>query len=341
MSQTSFRILLVMAMGVALIATIVRLSSQDYRGDALGTDIAMKDLASRINEVGLISVTTADNTLTLTREDDGAWLVEERGGYPANTQRVQEAVLALSRLVLHETKTINPDRYHRLDLDSGGKGTQVFITTDDGTTLVNAVIGKVITAQSGLPKGGVYLRLGDDKQTWLAAGPLDLSSDLKNWIETKIAPVAASRISRVSYFYADGDTVMLERTTATVGLQLLDIPEGHMVESPYRLNSMESFLEDLTIDDIRPIEEAGPSIVTSAFETVDGLRVDVDLYGSDNTGYGLRFDASGRTSETQAEAANIKARTDGWLFEISDWKSNTLTHRMDDLVKPVAAEVTP
>jgi hypothetical protein len=337
MSRKSFVALLVLSLGVTLLAVIVRLTSPDYTGPALGTDIALKDMTDRINDVGTISILTEAGTLTLTRDENGAWLVEEPGGYPANTQKVQETVLALSRLTLHEKKTADPDRYHRLELNSPGKGTQVFITTDDGTALVDAVIGKRVTAQSGLPTGGVYVRLGDDKQTWLAAGPLDLGVDSKDWIETRIASVAEGRVLRVTYYHSDGETVLLERTSA--GFQLLDTPVGYKIDSEYRLNSIPAFLEDLTIDGVRAGDNPGPALVTAAFETTDGLRVDVDLFGNENAGYLLRIDASGQTVETQAEADRIKARTNGWLFDVADWKSNALKHRMGDLITP--EEETP
>ena len=337
MSQRSFNVLLILSLGITFMAVAVRLSSPDYTGQTLGTEIAMGDLANQINDVGLVSITTADDTLTITRGDGGAWLVEERGGYPADTQKVQEAVLALSRLTLHEKKTTNTARYHRLDLDRVGKATQVFITTDDGTMLVDAVIGKRVTAQSGLPKGGVYLRQGDDPQTWLAAGPLNLGSDIKDWIETVIVNVPAQRIDRISYFHSDGDTLMLERSGGL--MTLLDIPEDHQIDSDYRVSSISKFLEELRIDDVHALSsDPGVAIVTVAYETMDGLRVDLDMFGNDEGGDWLQLDASGRTAETITEADGIKARTSGWAFKITDWKSATLTHRLADLIKPIAAD---
>lgn len=329
-------------LGMTLLAVIVRIASPDYAGKAFSTEIAMTGLAEQINAVGLVSVTSVDGSLIMTRDDDGIWALDERDGYPADTRKVQETVLALSRLLLQDRKTADATRYHRLDLNdpvsgsigSSGTGIRLFIATEDGTTLVDAVVGKRVLAQSGLPNGGVYLRLGDDEQTWLAAGDLKLGVGLKDWIDTAIVDVGPDRISRVTVFHGDGEIVALERS-GDIHV-LLDIPDGYKLDSDYRLSSIPSFLVGLNIDDVQTAPETlGQALVTAAFETTDGLRVDVDLFGDEEAGHWLRFDASGQSDETRAEATRLKARTHGWLFKIADWKSGTLKHRMNDLIAPI------
>ena len=61
--------------------------------------------------------------------------VEEKGGYPADVAKVQQALLGLADLTFVEPKTRKPDLYPRLEVEDadkpGTKSTLVTVTDDE------------------------------------------------------------------------------------------------------------------------------------------------------------------------------------------------------------------
>ena len=83
-----------------------------------GTEVdkpLVPDLASRINDVALVSV-TADGQTTTIRQGDKGWTVDQAGGYPADASKIQALALALANTHLVEAKTAQEKLLPRLDL---------------------------------------------------------------------------------------------------------------------------------------------------------------------------------------------------------------------------------
>ena len=178
MSPKAFAVLAgTTAVSVALAAWAV--AGRDLPINAAGQPEPMfPGLIDRVNEVQTVQVTGGSAGLTLERTPAGSWVVKERGGYPAEAQRVRELALGLANLTLVEAKTARPERLGRLELDDPSKpeakSRRVELLDKDGKALASAVVGKTKFGLYGAGRAGVYVRRGGEEQAWLAAGELDV-----------------------------------------------------------------------------------------------------------------------------------------------------------------------
>lgn len=335
MRRSSLKLLFAVT-GVSLfLVIVVKIISPDFQGRPVGDDLALDGLAQNINDASFISVVSRAGELTMSKGEAGRWYVEDHFNYPASIRKIQETVLALSRLTLFEKKTVRPELYHRLELnDPGttarGTGTRLLVMTAKGDVLADLVVGKSVSARSGMVSGGVYVRLDADAQTWLAAGPLDLSVDLKDWIDTAVLTIAPEDIATASIMHPDGETIRLERKDGT--LELVDVPGGHVVDSVFRLDGIAGFLDGLGVLDVMRDDGSDEFVMSGTFVTGNGLEIGLELMRDAQESHWVRILASG----SGADAVN--ARTHGWLYRIADWKAGILTRRKADLIRPAADE---
>lgn len=169
-----------------------------------GAKIGAKVLPDvKLNEVAQVVVRDAKSQATLLRKDN-AWVVQERGAYPANVQLISDMLIKLSELKVVQSETIGASLLPRVDLlepvrtaDSvkpvEGSGTLVEMKDASGKTLAGLILGKVVmkkdpgnplpNAQDGVP-GGRYVRNAGVKETVaVVSDPLSIvSADPAKWL---------------------------------------------------------------------------------------------------------------------------------------------------------------
>lgn len=171
---------------------------------ASGARIGAKVLPDvKLNEVAQLVVRDAKSQATLLRKDN-AWVVQERGAYPANVQQISDMLIKLAELKVVQSETIGASLLPRVDLlepmkaaDSGkpaeGSGTLVEMKDASGKALAGLILGKVVlkkdpgnplpNAQDGVP-GGRYIRNAGVKETVaVVSDPLSIvSADPGKWL---------------------------------------------------------------------------------------------------------------------------------------------------------------
>ncbi|MBL8382334.1 MAG: DUF4340 domain-containing protein [Burkholderiales bacterium] len=123
-------------------------------------------------EVERITVQDAKGTINLERKGAG-WAIAERGGFPADIERVGELVVKLLELKTGQTEPIGEKDRARMQLAAPGKGdgaaTLVTFKGKDGKTLAELLVGKKYFKSP--PEGDATKALGDGRYVMLPAEP--------------------------------------------------------------------------------------------------------------------------------------------------------------------------
>ena len=138
---------------------------------ASGAKIGAKLLPGlKLNEVAQVHLQDAKSQVTLVKKDN-AWLVRERGGYPANVQDIGDLLIKLAELKVVQSETVGESLLPRLDLAAPGQregsGTLIEFKDAAGKPLASLILGKIIlkkdpvnplpSAQNGVPAGRYVL----------------------------------------------------------------------------------------------------------------------------------------------------------------------------------------
>ncbi|MGH7060113.1 MAG: DUF4340 domain-containing protein, partial [Stellaceae bacterium] len=201
---------------VCVVAAAAALATGGPGIDRGGADQrALPALAAELGEVGTVGLERQGLDLTFRRKGND-WLVEQKGGYPADAGKVRQVVLALADMTLVEPKTREPKLYPRLEVEDPGKGKSALVTLSDeeGKKIGALIVGKRSYDRLGAGNDGVYVREPGKAQSWLARGGLDLSGDLVGWLDRRVVDIKENRIAKMTMTQPDGASLTLSRKTA-------------------------------------------------------------------------------------------------------------------------------
>src|SRR5690606_25150986 len=180
MSSRNVKILA--AVVLILFGVLFALNSTDRTGSRPGEQMLFPEIKSRLNDLNTVTITDADGTITLQREATGdptagRWVSSGHDGYPADTGKLRQLLLAIADARKIEQKTADQELYERLGVadprEDGGNGVLVAAKGDDAA--VSVILGD--TAQREFR----YARLPDEEQSWLIDQNPDLPGDSTGW----------------------------------------------------------------------------------------------------------------------------------------------------------------
>jgi len=125
----------------------------------------------KLAEVAQMRLQDAKQQTTLVRKETG-WVVQERGGYPANFQEISDLMVKLAELKVTQSEPVPATLLSRVDLNEPGKGegagTLIEFKDAAGKPLARLLLGKKIlkkdplnplpSAVDGVPAGRYVLR---------------------------------------------------------------------------------------------------------------------------------------------------------------------------------------
>lgn len=242
------------------------------------------DLLGQINDVAAIEVTGAKQSFSV-RHDGGQWVVSALADFPAEFDRVKQALLAVAELKTVEAKTANPERHGVLGLNEPG--------SEDGAGLKVRVLGAEDTVLAGLLLGNagrgtrdlVYVRRDGEDQTWVAQRKPDIGDDPRDWVETMLTKIDIERLRRITLAHADGEQVVIYKEEPGDTEFFLDnIPEEGSLKSPMSLDSIARVISVLRFEEVFaatdiPSDQVPGTVGT--FETFDGATITITIYGED------------------------------------------------------------
>lgn len=303
---------LALAALVALIAAIVLNRANMPRSES-GSDAAswlVPALRDHVNDVSKVVVSGAGSkTLATLERGKTGWTLAEKGGYAVDTGKLREFLLTLGDAKLVEQKTSNPEKYATLGVEDvsskAAKGLQVEL---DG--LANPV--KLIVGTTN-PRGGTFVRLVGNAQSWLASGTVNVEKTAADWLKKDLVDIAADRIASVAITHPDGKTVRISKEgQGDANFKLADIPNGREIGSEFTVDGLASTLAALRFDDVLPAKDAAPTATAlkAQFATFDGVIIHLvawEIDGKDEAQFTASLDAEQAAKGIGAAQAKAKA----------------------------------
>lgn len=289
-------------------------------------------LAANADAVSRIEIAQGKSTLTLDRKD-GRWLITSQDGFPATPEKVRALLVAISEGTLTEPKTRNKDRFDLLSLGDPKKDTatarEIKILDDKGTVLFEIIAGK-----TNPTTGGSYVRKPGSEETWLASTPIEGGPQLNDWTQQRLYEVPGDRVAKVSVNILGEAPLVVKREGGEPKLQ--DIPAGKKLKF---VNAVDNIVEAASFLDFTTVKKAATDTRYDAgtvdFETDNGLKVSLKLRRDGERAWAaVAVEGKG---DTEKAASEIKARADGWEFEILPGKVTTMLKKRDELLEDAAS----
>ncbi len=263
-----------LALTALLIAVAVWVRGGRAPETALERQRFIPALADRVNDVAKLEIKTKEQQVTLAKKGEG-WAVENRGGYPADFQKVKATVVTLADMEVLEPKTTNRELYPRLGVeavDAEGSTSKLLTLSDgQGNTLAALIAGK---ASSGRLSGS-YVRPPNKAQALLVSGHLEVEADPVAWMDRALVDIPAERVSEVLIEVPGKPRLRIHKADRKGQDYALEaLPAGAQLKSQITVNGLASALTDLRFDDV--VSRAGFTLpeahTITTVRTYDGLR---------------------------------------------------------------------
>ncbi len=332
-------------------------------------------LGAKANDVAEISVKGAEKEAQV-RRDGGRWVVPAQGGYPADPDKVRDAVLSIAEMTIAEPKTQKPENYALLGVQEPGEkdSTSRLVTLKDaqGAVVASLIVGN--SAPGGArttPGANVYVRRAGEAQAFEARTRIDpryaLDPDPGTWIKKSLDGVPADRIKSISISHADGAAVELAKPQKSdPEFIIANLPAGREIKYAGAASAVAQAVALVTFDSVKPVADIAAGATptgTAIFRTFDGLVLTVDTSTRDGTSW-VTFDAryeappeapateptpsdqpppaaNKPADEVRKEVEALNARFGGWAFALPSYRVQQLLTKMEDLLKPAEAAASP
>ncbi len=333
--------LIAATIAVVIAAIALSLAGGQSAADARSGEMVFAGLGERLGDAAMVKITGAGGPVTLERHSAGKttdWLVAEKGGYPADPQKIRQTLLGFAELKLVEPKTDKAKLYKRLDVEDPGTkdGHSRLVEIDDakGGKLGEIIVGKRRPDRLGTGADGLYIRKPGDAQSWLAQGSVDLPTDIKDWLDKNVAQIAAKRIRQVTLTHEDGSTLVLKRDKEDAKFTAEGAPADAKFKSDAALAEPAGVLDGVELNDVRkaadlPAPEKG--VARAEWVTFDGLTITGETFKKDDSNW-VRLKASGEGKAAE-EAAALNARWAPWVYSVYEYKANAMKTKLADLVE--------
>ncbi len=323
---------------VAAIAAVLmqpRIESSDRSGEPVFPGL----IAQVQDNLKTVVIRHAGGTISLDR-DGNVFRLRERANYPADSQKVVDLVVGIARLTKLESKTSQPDRYARLDLqepsEKGSNAKQITLIDGTGKEMATVIAGKRKFTLGG-KEGGTYIRLPGDPQTWLAVGDINPGVTPRDWMVKDVAKVPEAAVKRVTVTTPRGDKVIAARG-ADDAFVIENLPRNVSLESNFAADEYGRILAGLQADDVAMASEVPfPKDKTylATVETVEGstLRIEMTEEGDKSWVKVEALPAAGLGADGSAARAMaaINERAEGRVFQVPAYKVAIMKRTLADL----------
>lgn len=318
-----------------LTAAIVNAYGNRWSSGRTEGQLLAPELSRQLNTAAAVEVSRGDRTLTFARAGQG-WTLKERGDYPVQGEKVRALLLQLAEARMIEPKTASKDRYALLDLeDPKGKEAKsrlVRVLNSAGRPIGEVVVGKSRADAFGAGRGGVYVRIPGQPQTWLAAAEPNAPLEVKDWIETALFQTDENAISRVVLEHPGEESLVVEKgPEADAKYKIVGMAEGAKLKKGFSIEQIPQAFAAIEIEDVRkPVPlPAGQAPSVLKVTGKDGLVVTLRLRKEKDDGW-VTVTATG-DGAAKAAADAINAKTTGWEFKLPKWKVDQIGKRRDDI----------
>ncbi len=359
MSRKHFSWLLLVTVVVAIL--VLLMPGKAGKESSFEKAALLPGLQEQVNAIDWLRLTGAGSvTIATLRRVDDHWILEESSGYRADWKRLKTVLSDLAQAEIIEAKTSNPDYFDRLGVEDASleNAGGVLVEFSASSGLPAVIIGKNAQARNGR-----YVRLQDSSDSALIDRDLDLPKDRQSWLERDIISIPETEVVEVEINHPDGDRVLARKLAVDdENFELEAIPEGFDVKSDWTVNSLANSLASLQLESVLPDGEIDwGGAIRFRLVTAEGLQVEADLVERSDEAQGTEEEGETETTEneywlrlasglyltalesgveqvedisgTRDRAGEINLRNGGWAYRIPKYKFDSMTKRMDDLLK--------
>lgn len=323
--------------GAALVAALIGAASflppkEEQQRAEVGR-LVLPDFAASGGKVGLIMVTTSEESYHIVRNGD-RWVLTEKGSYPVEPDRISRLTDALSNIKFDRPMTREEKKFDRIGLGDplqGGTGALLEVSDGSGEIFAKLVVG--------YRDGRSYVREPDDLQAWAVAGgdmpPLQRAA---RWLDLEVVSVSAGAIADVQVRPAQGPAYRLVPVDES-GQQFALAPpyDSRRVSAPYAPTLTALALSRLSPIDVAPANTIASGMPAAQYmaRTKPGLAIIVQGWRAGERGWVTIGAAAAENASPAAvaEAEAINARASGWAFALTELDWRTLTTPLAELVE--------
>lgn len=311
---------------VALVVATLTLRDGDGAVDGAGRARLFPELSARLNDVAQVRLQKGEQSVTLEKQG-GQWKLADRGGYPAQFEKVKELAVRIADLEIEEAKTAKKSNHAQLAVEwpntaeEGSEAAEAALVTladASGKELAALVVGKSEWRGS---KTKVYARRANEDQVYLCSprGTLEVVPEPKGWIEPKFLELANERVQDVTIEHADGERVEIGRSAENhTQFKVKNLAPGQSERYEGVANGVAQAIGyGLQLEDVRPASEVDFSlepVAKTRFRCVDGLELLLETAKVDDKTW-LKVSASytppPEPSQPAAPADDAVAASDG------------------------------
>ncbi|HTP63552.1 MAG TPA: DUF4340 domain-containing protein [Burkholderiales bacterium] len=335
-------VLLAVLGGGALLVRHQTESQKPAEAASLGQPL-LKDLQA--SAVASIAIRQPKGAITLQRKDD-RWTIAERGGFPADFDKVRGFVLLALSLKIGQLEPIGEKDRARLNLD--GSGTAIEFLGADGKPLARFTAGrKYFKTEPENPEraigDGRYVALpGDEKRVYVVSDPLtQASTKTADWIST--AGISVEKVNTVAVRHGEGPAGAdwkVERSGDNADWKLLGARANEKLDvtkanaAAYTFSQID--LADVAPKDLKPGDAglAKPSVVTAT--TLDGLTYTLKLGKIEGDNYYASIGVAGEPKPEGKDAAERLKKLDERLAReraLADYIVLIPKSKLEDILK--------
>jgi hypothetical protein len=334
-------VVLLLALGGAAMLLKQRGESQRPEGAAALGQPVLKNLKAA--DIAAIAIRDGSAALTLELKD-GEWRIAERGGFPADADKVRDLVLKAIELKVGQSEPVGEADRARLKLD--GSGGALEFRGADGKPLARLVIGAKFFKREPENReralgDGRFVQIPEDANTvYVVSDPLTLASvKSADWIRR--TGFAAEKVKTMTVTLAGGEKWTIERPGDNADWKLTPLRAGEKLDviransASYSLNSME--LADVAAPGLTPAE-AGldkPAAQIVA-HTLDGLTYTLKLGKLAGGNFHVTLAVAGTAKASGPDAAERQKKIEERLPRERALAAHTLLiakSKFDDILK--------
>jgi hypothetical protein len=335
MTLRRFFSLLLLAVLVVVAAVALERSRHHERRAEAGRAV-LPALRAELNAVQRLKLIGAgEHTLVTVENRDGRWRVAEREGFPADSARVRQLLIALADLKVHEVKTADPSRYAVLGVEdtTAPEAKSVRVELDGPAPALALVVGR------HAPGDAMFVRVPGQAAA-LEAGPaFALDKEPREWLARVVLDVAPERVHDIAE-QGPGATWHAQREKPGAALLLADAPKGSAAPAEAILSAVGGALRGLEAEDVRRATPSdGASMTRAVYRTFDGLRIELRGRREAEERWvsveaQIDAEAGAQPSDAaRAEAARYQELTRSFEFRLSAYRYDDLFMARDRLLK--------
>lgn len=155
-----------------------------------------------VEKMTKLRISDQGKTVTLTRQVDGSWSVENYFNLPANFSKISAFANSLTESKIQRVVTTNTERRERL----GFKDTQVVLLDSSDHKLLSVALGK------NADTGGRFVRFDAEPKAYLADFIGGIDPEPGDWADTELPTLKPESIAKIEITFFEEKPIYFSRT---------------------------------------------------------------------------------------------------------------------------------